>query len=33
MANENNDVRFVAPNGMIFVSRDEYLDYIRSLRN
>lgn len=33
MANENNDVRFVAPDGTIFVSREEYLDYIESLRN
>ena len=31
--NNDTDMRYVAPDGMIFVSREEYLDYMRGLRN
>lgn len=29
----NNDMRYVAPDGTIFTSREEYLDYVKGLRN
>lgn len=28
-----SNVRFRTPDGMIFTSRDEYLDYVRGLRD
>ena len=30
---ENNNVEYIAPDGIIFTSREEYLDYVKGLRN
>ena len=29
----NDDVKYVAPDGLIYTSREEYLDYVKGLRN
>lgn len=29
----NNEMRYVAPDGTIFTSREDYLDYMKGLRN
>ena len=31
--NNDTDMWYVAPDGMIFMSRDEYIDYMRGLNN